>query len=477
MAAHELGKPRSNGASCRSIAPSAASLDRELLRDQLRLVVWQTVPAAFWGVGCVFLYFGVQRLFRLPEQGDVVALFLTMALVLGALGTLVHRSTKRPRWAHPLAALLVLLALAAETSLMVRFDASLRTVNLLLMTVGVGFLFLELGWLIGVLAAIQLSWLTVVWRAEFAEAWWQYRFSFITATVLCLLMHAIRRRTLLRLFRLDQLHQAQRLQLQKLLATLEAEIDVRSRQQRVIENALATHEHERRVTAYELHDGLVQYVTAAKMHLEAYQNRAASSEQPNRRDLEVAEAHLQQAIDEARRMIRGLRPPALEQAGLIDALALLIDEQNARAAADVSIAFEHEGDWQRLGPLVELALYRIAQEALTNALRHSDSKEIRVHLAIHPDEVQLLVQDQGRGFDVSRARSQRFGLDGIRERARLIGGDVAIDSKPGSGTEIRVRLPLDAALFELSTRGNTGSQFNASGAATTQQAIVPEWQI
>ena len=91
---------------------------------------------------------------------------------------------------------------------------------------------------------------------------------------------------------------------------------------------------------------------------------------------------------------------------------------------------------------MENAVYRIAQEALTNACRHSKSKKIKVELVQNGDQLRIVVQDQGVGFKLEDVEEGQFGLAGIRERARLLGGKATIDSKPGKGTRIAVELPI-----------------------------------
>lgn len=98
--------------------------------------------------------------------------------------------------------------------------------------------------------------------------------------------------------------------------------------------------------------------------------------------------------------------------------------------------------FHRLTPILEIAIYRIAQEALTNACQHSRSQTVRVSLVQDKDLVRLEVRDWGIGFDVTAVRDDRFGLEGIKERVRLLGGEWSLESQPGEGTCVRVTLPI-----------------------------------
>jgi signal transduction histidine kinase len=137
--------------------------------------------------------------------------------------------------------------------------------------------------------------------------------------------------------------------------------------------------------------------------------------------------------------MNGLRPPVLDDFGLVPAIEQLIQE--SRAASGVDIQWSHQMTSDRLPAPLETVLYRIIQESITNALRHSGSMRIRVALIEQDDRVRAEVQDWGRGIDPERIPQERFGLQGIRERAKLFGGEAVIQSVVGKGTHITVELP------------------------------------
>jgi len=157
----------------------------------------------------------------------------------------------------------------------------------------------------------------------------------------------------------------------------------------------------------------------------------------------LARALVRDSLAEARRAVLDLRPRALEQASLAKALS----EMASRLGAESAIRVEVTGEPRRLTSTVEAHLLRIAQEAVTNALRHAGAREIRVRLDFGGESVALRVEDDGRGFPVSPAEGPttgHLGLVGIRERAARMGGRLMVHSEQGVGTEVVVEVPLPA---------------------------------
>ncbi len=148
-------------------------------------------------------------------------------------------------------------------------------------------------------------------------------------------------------------------------------------------------------------------------------------------------ALLQEAIDEARALIRGLHPPILEGAGLKEAIELLIEQQQGLNKEEIE--FVADGVFPQLSKFQETTLFRIVQESLTNAVRHSGSQRIRVELSHKDDHVHVAVRDWGCGFDAC-ATFPGYGLKGLRYRACALSGEAMIASSPG-GTQVSVRIP------------------------------------
>jgi signal transduction histidine kinase len=149
---------------------------------------------------------------------------------------------------------------------------------------------------------------------------------------------------------------------------------------------------------------------------------------------------LRQAHFETRRLIAGVRPPILDEAGVLAAIGHLIQE--AQLQTGPKIEFRRRVAFGRLVPILENAIYRIVQEGLANACGHSKSNRVRVELVQHGDGLCITIRDWGIGFNFSDVEEDHFGLEGIRERARLLGGDVTVESRPGHGTCLTVGLPL-----------------------------------
>jgi hypothetical protein len=148
---------------------------------------------------------------------------------------------------------------------------------------------------------------------------------------------------------------------------------------------------------------------------------------------------LDESMAEVRRLIDGLRPPILDEEGVVPAIEHFVHD--ARNHVGPGIEFHGDVDFDRLEPTLESALLRIVQEGVTNAEKHSRSDRVRVELSQAGPTIRLEIRDWGVGFDPSAATAG-FGLEGIRQRARLHGGEVSIVSAPGQGTCIVVNLPL-----------------------------------
>ena len=160
------------------------------------------------------------------------------------------------------------------------------------------------------------------------------------------------------------------------------------------------------------------------------------------------EARLDGAIDEVRRMARGLRPSVLDDFGLGIALERHVEEVSGLSGVHVDFECAREDDArERLARSAEVVLYRIAQEALTNVIRHADASRVSVVLVLRTKEARLVIEDDGCGFDplevAGRGNGCGLGLLGMRERAALIGGDLAIESTRGSGTTVRAVIPIE----------------------------------
>jgi signal transduction histidine kinase len=212
------------------------------------------------------------------------------------------------------------------------------------------------------------------------------------------------------------------------------------RERQSLWHMLQASDHERQIISYEIHDGLAQYLAAANMHLQMFNHLREGNPEEAKKAYDAAVQLVSQSHAEARRLISGVRPPVLDEAGLETALAHLVHDQ--RVFQGPKIKFDSNVQFRRLPLILENSLYRIAQEALTNACKHSKSEQVAVTLAQEGPEVRLEVRDWGIGFDRQAVQEGHFGLEGIRQRARLLGGRATIESEAGAGTLVQVVLPI-----------------------------------
>jgi two-component system sensor histidine kinase UhpB len=194
-------------------------------------------------------------------------------------------------------------------------------------------------------------------------------------------------------------------------------------------------EEERRRLARDLHDEVNQALTAILLRLEALAQDA-----PPERTREVGELKLlvNQAMDELTGLARQLRPSALDDHGLVPAIEAQLRRFSSRAGVESSIATH--GDPSVLGEDEQIAIYRVAQEALTNAGRHSGASHVEVEVTLKDGCAELRVSDDGEGFEPSAESSEGLGLKGMAERARLVGGELDVRSAPGNGTTVILRI-------------------------------------
>lgn len=211
-------------------------------------------------------------------------------------------------------------------------------------------------------------------------------------------------------------------------------------EQRFLRQLIQAHERDRQLMAYEIHDGLVQTLSGALLHMESFGEEQQALTPRAQREFQLGLDLMRQAVADSRRVISGLRPPVLDEHGIVMAIEYLIAEQTSRGP--LSARFIHQVQFDRLESLLEGNLFRIVQEALTNAQRHSRAEEVVIRLNQADRRVHLRVSDDGVGFDPTQTPENGFGLQGIRKRAALLGGSAHIESAPGQGTRIEVDLPL-----------------------------------
>ena len=212
------------------------------------------------------------------------------------------------------------------------------------------------------------------------------------------------------------------------------------RERQTLKHMLQSSDHERQLIAYEIHDGLAQYLAGSIMQFEVYKHLRETKPKDAANAYDAGMTMLRQGHADARRLISGVRPPILDEDGIVAAVTHLVNEHRRQDGS--KIEFRSDVEFDRLVLILENAAYRIVQEALTNACKHSKSKRIEVELVQQGDVLRLKIEDWGVGFNPGEVAEDCFGLAGMRERARLLGGSITVESTPGQGTCIAAELPL-----------------------------------
>jgi two-component system NarL family sensor kinase len=214
---------------------------------------------------------------------------------------------------------------------------------------------------------------------------------------------------------------------------------------------LATIEERNRL-AREIHDTLAQGMAAITLQLETADALASSNPERAQDAIRRALSLARKNLEEARRSVVDLRAASLQDRTLPEALEALTQE-TAQEGIEIDYHYVPANEFPLLSPRLEAGVYRIAQEALSNAYKHAQAKHISLSLIIENDELCLYVQDDGCGFlpdevtqvtnSSTSARVEHFGLTGMSERVKLLGGTLCISSEPGAGTCVAACLPLD----------------------------------
>jgi signal transduction histidine kinase len=231
-------------------------------------------------------------------------------------------------------------------------------------------------------------------------------------------------------------------------ARLYEELEERERRlQDLVGKLLGAQEEERRRVAYEVHDELAQVAVAAHQHLQAFAHRHTPVADRGRRDLERILRLVRGTVLGARQIIANLRPTTLDDLGLAATISLEVERLREEG---YQVDYREELGDKRLPEAVEIALFRVAHEALTNMRKHAQTKRVHIELRWLEDEIYLEVRDYGRGFDPTKASvesgpGERVGLAGMRERVGMLRGELEIYSQPGVGTSVTATIPLKRA--------------------------------
>lgn len=224
--------------------------------------------------------------------------------------------------------------------------------------------------------------------------------------------------------------------------TLAALREEEERRRELLRRIVFAQEDERRRIARDLHDQFGQQATTLILQLALLKEGHGEAER-EREHIATLETIAQQLDSDIDYLVRELRPTALDDLGL--QAALTKHAQSWSKHSGVNVEFHASGmERDRLTPEIETTLYRIVQEALNNVAKHARAGKVDIILERRADSVSLIIEDNGVGFDpqqISGANNGGFGLIGIRERAALVGGTVEIESHPGTGVSVFVRIP------------------------------------
>jgi two-component system sensor histidine kinase UhpB len=200
-------------------------------------------------------------------------------------------------------------------------------------------------------------------------------------------------------------------------------------------------EAERRRIARELHDRVGQSLSALNINLDLVL-RDPGLEPAAKKRLEDSLNLVERTLESIENVMAELRPPLLDEYGLAAALGWHAEEFSRRTGIRVSVEDAAPEAAKALRVEAALALYRIAQEALNNVLKHACAASVRIEIGQEENQMTLAVRDDGQGFDATRPRGGRLGMTTMRERAEAAGGDLQIESAEGRGTCVRIRVPL-----------------------------------
>ena len=200
-------------------------------------------------------------------------------------------------------------------------------------------------------------------------------------------------------------------------------------------------EEERRRVAREIHDGPAQSMANLVLRTEICEKIIESNPEEVKEELRELKTMVRGSLQEIRKIIFDLRPMALDDLGLIATLKRFVDD--FREKNSLNIDFSSSGDMEKGNKDLEIAVFRIIQEALNNVVKHADATEVVVILTIESEYIFVTVRDNGRGFNPAKKHPDgSYGLMGIKERVGLLEGDLTINSAIGKGTEISVKVPI-----------------------------------
>ncbi len=228
------------------------------------------------------------------------------------------------------------------------------------------------------------------------------------------------------------------------LKDLNVKLETLHQRQQMGLQVIRAQEEERKRVAREIHDGPAQSMANVVLRMEFCEKLMEVDPHKVRAELQELKGIVKNTLQDIRKIIFDLRPMALDDLGVVPALKRYIED--FRQKYDINIEMSFYGRETRLEPALEVALFRLVQEALNNVLKHSNASNAKVIIEMKPEWVKAIVEDDGTGFDLEQALANqggtKFGLISMKERISLLEGDIDIDTRPGRGTKILFKVPV-----------------------------------
>jgi len=229
------------------------------------------------------------------------------------------------------------------------------------------------------------------------------------------------------------------------LTMINNELEVVNQRRQLAPRIIQAQEEERKRVAREIHDGPAQSMANVVLRTEVCEKLIETDHLAAKHELQELRATVKTSLQDVRRIIFDLRPMALDDLGLVPALTRYLETLKERY--NVNIEIKSIENQKRFNPTIEVAVYRVIQEAVMNTIKHASAGKISVKIDFESNSIVVLIKDNGIGFEADKylesPRNDSYGLLGMRERLEILGGQLSIKSNPGLGTEVLAILPLD----------------------------------
>jgi two-component system sensor histidine kinase DegS len=229
------------------------------------------------------------------------------------------------------------------------------------------------------------------------------------------------------------------------LKNINDQLEVAMQRRQLAPRIIQAQEEERRRVAREIHDGPAQSMANVVLRTEVCEKLIDIDQVAVRKELSELREMVKKSLQDVRRIIFDLRPMVLDDLGLMPAITRYVETLKERYAINIEMLYT--GKQTRLDSIIEVAIYRVIQEALQNIIKHSEAKNVKIIFEIEPQSFTVKINDDGKGFNpqelMDNPKKDSYGLMGMKERLEVLGGQLYINSTIGEGTEIIAIIPLD----------------------------------